>query len=317
MIRRSLILFALVLALAPRSARAEGDVGVVVTGDPTMQTQLLAMVEGWLRAHGHQLVASPLPPEATNKLIDCFVIEDTSCARKVVERQSKTATVVFARVEVADNAQTSMRDITITAYWFERGSDPVAEKRSCDKCTDTALRETGDALMSALAGSSRRTVGQIKLTSRPDGAHVTIDGRPSGVTPLEVVLAPGEHQLVLSADGRSDATRTVTVVQGTNPPLDIGLGVPGARSKLPLAIMGGGAALLVTGVILFATSETDTGEKFEYRDTKPLGIGLMAGGLAVAGVGAYLWFVKKQPTDSAPTVAISPSGAYIGWGKAF
>jgi hypothetical protein len=290
---------------------------VVVTGDPTMQPQLLAMVEGWLRAHGHQLVASPLPPEATNKLIDCFVIEDTSCARKVVETQAKTATVVFARVEVADNAQTSMRDVTITAYWFERGSDPVAEKRSCDKCTDTALHETGDALMSALAGSSRKTVGQIKLTSRPDGAHVTIDGRPSGVTPLDIVLAPGEHQLVLGADGRSDTTRSVTVVQGTNPPMEVVLGWPGgARSKLPLAIIGGGAALLVTGVILFATSETDTGEKFEYRDTKPLGIGLMAGGLAVAGVGAYLWFVKK-PTDSAPTVAILPTGAYIGWGKAF
>jgi PEGA domain len=317
MIHRTVILFALLLALGPRSARADGDVGVVVTGDPTMQPQLLAMVEGWLRSHGHQLVASPLPPEATNKLIDCFVIEDMSCARKVVESQAKTATVVFARVEVADNAQTSMRDVTITAYWFERGSDPVAEKRSCDKCTDTALHETGDALMSALAGSSRKTVGQLKLTSRPDGAHVTIDGRPSGTTPLEVVLAPGEHQLVFSADGRSDVTRSMTVVQGTNPPMDIALGAAGAaRSKLPLAIMGGGAALLVTGVILFATSETDTGEKFEYRDTKPLGIGLMAGGLAVAGVGAYLWFVKK-PTDSAPAVAILPGGAYVGWGKAF
>lgn len=316
MIRRTIIL-ALILALAPRSARADGDVGVVVTGDPKMQPQLLAMVEGWLRSHGHQLVASPLPPEATNKLIDCFVIEDTSCARKVVESQAKTATVVFARVELADSAQTGMRDVTITAYWFERGSDPVAEKRSCDKCTETALHETADALMSALAGSSRKTVGQIKLTSRPDGAHVTIDGRPSGTTPLEVQLAPGEHQLVLSADGRSDVTRSMTVVQGTNPTMDIALGTAGAsRSKLPLAIMGGGAALLVTGVILFATSETDTGEKFEYRDTKPLGVGLMAGGLAVAGVGAYLWFVKK-PTDSAPTVAILPGGAYVGWGKAF
>ena len=317
MTRRTFPILALLLALASRSARADGDVGVVVTGDPTMQPQLLSMVEGWLRAHGHQLVASPLPPEATNKLIDCFVIEDTSCARKVVESQATTATVVFARVEVADNAATSMRDVTITAYWFERGSDPVAEKRSCDKCTDTALHETGDALMSALAGSSRKTVGQIKITSRPDGAHITIDGRPSGVTPLEVVLAPGAHQIVLGADGRSDVTRSVTVAQGTNPPIDVALGVPGgSRGKLPLAVMGGGAALLVTGVILFATSETDTGEKFEYRDTKPLGIGLMAGGLAVAGVGAYLWFVKK-PADSAPVVAILPTGAYVGWGKAF
>jgi hypothetical protein len=317
MTRRTLPLLVLLLALATGSARADGDVGVVVTGDKTMQPQLLAMVEGWLRTHGHQLVASPLPPEATNKLIDCFVIEDTSCARKIVETQSKTATLVFARVEVSDNVATSMRDITITAYWFERGSDPVAEKRSCDKCTDTALHETGDALMSALAGPSRKTVGQIKLTSRPAGAHVTIDGRPAGVTPIEVVLAPGEHEVVLRTDGGAEATRAMTIVQGTNPPIEVSLGLPGARSKLPLAIMGGGGAVLVTGVILFATSETDTGEKFEYRDTRALGIGLMVGGLAVAGVGAYLWFVKKQPTDSVPTVAILPNGAYVGWGKAF
>jgi hypothetical protein len=106
---------------------------------------------------------------------------------------------------------------------------------------------------------------------------------------------------VISADGHADVTRTVAIVQGTNLPLDVALGAPGgSRSKLPLAIMGGGAALLVTGVILYATSETDTGEKFEYRDTKPLGVGLMVGGLAAAGVGAYLWFVKKQPADSAP-----------------
>lgn len=317
MTRHALPLLALVSLLASRSARADGDVGVVVTGDQTMQPQLLSMVEGWLRTHGHQLVASPLPPEATNRLIDCFVIEDTSCARKIVETQAKTATVVFARVEVADNPQTSMRDVTITAYWFERGSDPVAEKRSCDKCTDTALHETGDALMSALAGSSRKTVGQIKLTSRPAGARVTVDGRPSGVTPLELVLAPGEHAVVISAAGHPDTTRTVAIVQGTNLPLDIALGASGSRSKLPLAITGGGAALLVTGVILYATSETDTGEKFEYRDTKPLGVGLVVSGLAAAGVGAYLWFVKKQPADSAPAIAILPGGAYVGWGRAF
>ena len=83
-ITSAVLALGMLFAFAPRSARAEGDVGVVVTGDNTMQPQLLALVEGWLRAHGHQVVASPLPPEATNKLIDCFVIEDTNCARKIL-----------------------------------------------------------------------------------------------------------------------------------------------------------------------------------------------------------------------------------------
>lgn len=315
MARRTLPILALILALASRSAHA--DVGVVVTGDKTMQPQLLAMVEGWLRSNGHQLVPSPLPPEATNKLIDCFVIEDTSCARKIVEGQAKTSTVVFVRVEVADNAATSMRDITITAYWFERGSEPLAEKRSCDRCTDTALHETGDALMSALAGSGRKTVGQLQLTSRPTGAQVTIDGKPSGVTPLALALAPGPHQIVVAADGVGEAARTVTIVQGANPPLDLALVAAGPRSKLPLVMMGAGGALLLTGVIMFAASDTDTGEKPEYRDLRPWGVGLALGGLAAAGVGAYLWFVKKDHAESAPVVSLLPGGAYVGWGKAF
>lgn len=315
-ISRAILIPALFLALATRLAAADGDVGVVVSGDKTMQPQLLSLVEGWLRSHGHHVVASPLPPEATNKLIDCFVIEDTSCARKVVEAQGKTQTVVFARVEVADNAATSMRDITITAYWFERGSDPVAEKRACDRCTDTALRETGDALMSALAGPNRKTVGQLPLASRPPGAHITVDGRPAGVTPQDVVLAEGAHEIVLTANGL-EARRTVTIVRGVNQRLELELGRSTPRSKLPLAIMGGGGALLLTGVILYATSESDTGAKPEYRDTRALGVGFIIGGLAAAGTGAYLWFVKKQPTDSAPAIAITPHGAYIGWGRAF
>lgn len=312
---RPLLLLAFLGVLAPRPAAADGDVGVVVIGDKTMQPQMLAVVEGWLRSNGHHVVPSPLPPEATNKLIDCFVIEDTGCARKVVETQAKSQTVVFARVEVADNPATSMRDITITAYWFERGSNPVAEKRTCDRCTDTALRETGDALMSALAGPNRKMVGQLPLSSRPPGAELTIDGRPSGVTPQDLVLAAGEHVIEIRANGLA-TKRTVTVVQGVNQPVELVLESTKPRSKLPLAIMGGGGALVLTGVILYATSETDTGEKPEYRDTKPLGVGFMLTGLVAAGAGAYLWFWKK-PSDSAPAVAISPHGAYIGWGRSF
>ncbi len=311
----SILLSVLLVALATRTAAADGEVGVVVIGDKTMQPQVLALVEGWLRSNGHHVVAAPLTPEATNKVVDCFVIEDTSCARKVVETQAKAQTVVFARTEVANNPATSMRDITITAYWFERGTDPVAEKRSCDRCTDTALRETGDALMSALAGPNRKVVGQLPLSSRPAGAQVTIDGRAAGVTPQEVVLAAGAHEVVVRADGL-ETRRTVTIVQGVNQPLELVLAPPTSRSKLPLALIGGGGAFALTGVILFATSETDTGEKPEYRDTRALGVGFMLGGLAIAGAGAYLWFAKK-PADSAPAIALSPHGAYIGWGTAF
>jgi len=82
-------LLALLLMLSTTAAYAGGDIGVVVTGEATMQPQLAAQLEGWLRQHGHQLIASPLPPEAVNTLIDCFVIEDENCARGVIDKRAQ------------------------------------------------------------------------------------------------------------------------------------------------------------------------------------------------------------------------------------
>lgn len=322
MTRRILTILVLMFAVWTRSARAGSNVGVVVTGDSSMQSQVRALVEGWLRAHGHAVVPAPLARDTTNKLIDCIVLEDTSCARKVVEAHATTAAVVFARVEVTAGPG-GARDMVLTGYWFERGNEPVAEKRMCDRCSDTALVTAGDELMTALAGSKLKTVGQLHITSSPTGAHVVIDGADSGVTPLDVALAPGAHVVTVSADGHVDDARSVTIVQGKPTNLEITLPlVPppppprAGRSKLPLVVIGAGGALLVAGIVLFATSETDTGEKPEYRDTRALGIGVSIGGVAIAAVGAYLWFTSK-PADSAPTVSLVPGGATLGWGRMF
>ncbi|MBA3459159.1 MAG: PEGA domain-containing protein [Deltaproteobacteria bacterium] len=319
--RRVLTILVLMLAVWTRSARAS-SVGVVVTGDSAMQSQVRALVEGWLRANGHSVLPAPFTPDATNKLIDCIVLEDTSCARKIVETHATTSAVVFARVEVT-GGPAGARDMVLTGYWFERGSEPVAEKRMCDKCSDTALVTAGDELMTALAGSKLKTVGQLHITSSPSGAQVVIDGADSGVTPLDVALAPGDHKVTISSDGHLDDARSVTIVQGKPTTLEITLSVVpptppfvAGRSKLPLVAIGGGGALVLVGIVLFATSETDTGEKPEYRDTRALGIGVAIGGAALAAVGAYLWFTSK-PADSAPTVSLVPGGATLGWGRTF
>ncbi len=319
MIGRTLLISSALLAVWTSPAQAGGEVGVVVTGDTTMQPQMQALVEGWLRTHGHQLVASPLPADGINKLIDCFVIEDTSCARRRIEAQSKTATVVFVRVDVADNAG-GMRDVTMTAYWFERGTDPVAEKRMCEKCTDATLGTAGDALMSALAGSSRKTVGQLTLSSVPTAAHVAIDGAPAGVTPIDVALPPGPHEIVVSADGHREVHRTVTIAQGETAPLELqlqSLADRGHRPRFPLAIIGLGGALLVGGTIAYATSEADTGENYQYRDTRAFGLTLVGGGLVAIGIGSYLWVTGKRIPENSPTIALVPGGGYLGWGRAF
>lgn len=311
--RTLLVLVCSVLAwTAP--ARASGSVGVVVIGDATIQPQLAAQVEDWLRHRGNVLVPSPLPSEAITALLDCFVIEDLACARKIVEEKSKSPQMVFAKVDLAD-ATSGMRDVTITAYWFETDSDPVAMRRSCASCTDAALRTMSDELMASLAGKGRAELGQLSLTSSPPGARVTIDGTPVGVTPLSHPLSPGPHAVRVSLAGHTDADSSVTIAQGQTATLAIEL-ARAPRGKLPLVGVGIGGALLLTGIVLYASSEEDTGEKPEYRDTKALGITVGIVGLATIGVGAY-YLLRGGDAAEGPTVAVVPGGATVGWGTQF
>jgi len=216
----------------------------------------------------------------------------------------------------------AQKDVTFTGYWFEKGHEPVAEKRTCERCSDTALVMAGDELMSALLGSANMSVGQLKLTSNPSGAQVVIDGKPAGATPLDLSVPAGPHQITVSADGHVDTVKSVTIEKGKPMTLEVVLEVPRppppARSKrLPLAVIGAGGALLLTGSVLYATSETDTGAKPEYRDTRALGVGVAVGGLAVGGLGVYLLLRSSRPADSPVALSFVEGGATVAWRTAF
>ena len=313
MMRTLLVLVCSVVAWTA-SARADASVGAVIIGDATIQPQLAAQVEDWLRQRGNLLVPSPLPSEAITALLDCFVIEDLACARAIVEQKSKSKQMVVAKVDLSD-ATTGMRDVTVTAYWFEAARDPVAMRRSCASCTDAALRTLTDELMSSLVGKGRAELGQLSLTSSPSGARVTIDGAPVGVTPLSHPLTPGAHTIRLSLGGHARAESSVTIAQGQTATLAVDLS-HAPRSKLPLVAIGVGGAVLLTGIVLYASSEEDTGDKPEYRDTTALGVTVGIVGLATIGVGAYYLLRGGDATEGA-TVAVVPGGATVGWGTQF
>ena len=131
---------------AVTAAHADREVGVVVTGEPTLQPQVAAGLETWLRHHGFRLVPSPLPPDTINTVIDCFAIEDAGCAKAAVVQHAITPTVVYARVELTDSSSSGDRTISITAYWYEKSGREAAEKRTCEKCTDAALGTTANAM---------------------------------------------------------------------------------------------------------------------------------------------------------------------------
>jgi hypothetical protein len=304
------LLAAAFLSLAVMAGRADGSVGVVVTGEATMQPQLVAQLETWLRTHGHDLISAPLPPDAINALIDCFVIEDQACARKIVEKHAKSRSVVFAQVSVTSGATALDRTVTLTAYWLDKGRDAVAERRFCERCTDATMRATADELMAALAGASST---RVKLTSTPPGATVTIGGKAVGKTPLDYNLPSGDHQIVFELEGRATETRSLSVQKGKALAVEVAFTAQ-PRPALVYTALAGGAALGIAGAIMLGIDEDvpeDTTDP-SYLDTAPAGIALAVAGAAAIGVGVYL-LVRKPGRSSAPAVGLVPGGGVVGW----
>src|SRR6185295_5234803 len=64
----------------------------------------------------------------------------------------------------------------------------------------------------------RKSMGTLSVTTTPPGAQVTIDGKPRGVTPLELTdVSPGKHEVALKSDAGSVAVYSpfeVTISEG-------------------------------------------------------------------------------------------------------
>jgi PEGA domain-containing protein len=293
------------------------EVGVVVTGESWMQPQLANQIESWLGQHGHTLVRSPLPPDAINTLNDCFVMSDQACARSVIEKSASAASVLYARIDSHSNGSAAP-DLTLTAYWFNKGHDATTDRKTCQRCTDQTLRSTADEILKKLIGGA--DLGHVILKSQPPGARISIDGNPPiGITPLDWDLPPGPHTIAMDKPGRKPSSRIVVVGSNRSDLVVLTLPSEGEDDRsdqpsrmLPLGLMIGGGAVAAVGVGLIAFSPgPDPAKRYYYR-TWPAGIAVAAIGAAAAGAGAWLWFHSPE-TTSAPVAAVTRVAAYVGW----
>jgi hypothetical protein len=297
-------------------ALAGNDVGVIVTGEGSLQPQLAAQIENWLTQHGRILVPTPLPPDAIPAINDCFVLEDEGCARRIVEQRAKSTGIIYAHLEATNNESNGTRDVTLTAYWFDRGHDAVAERKLCERCTDQSLRTAADEVMKKLLGGG--AIGHVKLTSNPPGARISIDGMAIGVTPLDWDLPVGKHtiQMDLEKRGLAPVTRDIVVASERTDVVALELAPreqSGPSRVLPIAVMSAGGALLITGGVLIAIDQDPLPkEPARIYDTAAQGVALAIGGAVVVGVGAYLWF-RSSKASSAPVASVTGNTAYIGW----
>ncbi len=87
--------------LVSRLVAAAPSIGVVVVGEPALQGKVRAQIGTWITQHGYVLAPKPLSTDAQKTLTNCFVIEDTGCARGVYTNQAKADYLVYVRVDLA------------------------------------------------------------------------------------------------------------------------------------------------------------------------------------------------------------------------
>lgn len=104
---------------------------------------------------------------------------------------------------------------------------------------DIAGGEQQSLVLELIPGES--TSAHVRVTTRPEGVTVVVDGKPVGATPLatSLAVAPGKHTIGLSRPGYHPTTRELTLGEGASGELDVELAEDGGA----LASLGGYLAL--------------------------------------------------------------------------
>ena len=319
--RCALLSLALV-ALSATAARADDDViGVVVIGDASLQPRITAYLEHWLAEHHHSVLATPLSTDAINTIANCLVVDDSKCARGVVDARSKAEVVLFTRAEIDKN-----KNVVINAFWFSKGHEAIGERRVCEKCIGENWHTAADQMMDALT-SQTFGKGHLHVESQPSGMIVLFDNVEIGLTPLDRDVPAGHHRVDLTHDGHHvgkrmvqiDANDTTDVLIKAKPEestssTDSGDGNP---RLLPAVVLGTGiVALGIGGVMLYYGSLGGDNQKYTYPDATPIGIGVMAAGVGATIIGGVLFYQAGNRT-SAPVASVSRNGAFLGWATQF
>lgn len=190
-------------------------------------------------------------------------------------------------------------------------------------------------------------VVEIELKPRPavvnvraaDGAQVSVNGRPAGVTPLvrPIELPPGKHLVTITRRGHHPWSREIKVKRGQTLSLEPSFDRTGQRT-LAYAVLGVSGALLVGAGVTFGmsiaaakdASDLDdkrnqqglTGPEFadyqdalDRRDARRNATWLLLGSSAAVATAGFLLYFMDNPraeVDSSASAGFSVSAAASG-----
>ena len=344
---RSIVPFlALFLALLGRTALADpGALIVSTSGKVAERDRSLAMdaAENRLRAAGWEFSSQRLTSREIETVTSCLHnVEAWPCVSKVVAARGirRLAAVALKRDQTASGTP----ELVITGRLVLADVELVVlGRRFCEQCTDDTLSELTIELTTELlqqaALDSGRTVLAIKST--PQGAIYTVDGTLKSATDAIITVVPGTHVVTIEHDGYQTETRTIDAAEGKtaevmvtlrrlDPPSNVATSIDkdhdrARRSRaLPITLVAVGAAAIAGGLIAIPFNQRDDRKPANerqprsYYDTVTPGVASIAGGVALAGIGGYLWW-KYSRDDARGTATLVPvvGGAVIGLQGAF
>jgi hypothetical protein len=198
-----------------------------------------------------------------------------------------------------------------------------------ERCETCGVEEAGEkmglaasALRERLEAESR-SPARFVIRSRPAGATVVLDGKDAGVTPLDTNLVGGVHRLRLVLRDHEMVSRSFTVVSGVDESMDLDLtAIP---SKFPYrtvgwSTLGGGAALLVAGIVTMAFDQSKASCSAAQRDevgncpdvwgTRWWALPMVAVGAAAMTVGGTMLYLAPPPPSSGVGATASLAGQF-------
>ncbi|MFO7567618.1 MAG: PEGA domain-containing protein [Enhygromyxa sp.] len=253
-----------------------------------------------------------------------------SCIQKIAGKTDATH-IVRAIVEVVD------RDYTVRVELYD-GADGTRIVSASDGCEICGVADVG-ALIETQAATLRTKLdalasgpASIVVGSDPEGAEVTLDGEPFGVTPLDKPVIPGDHVIRVSKEGYIAVQEKRTFVEGARESLSYELEkVPSRLPKRPwgwaslgvgIAALGGGVALTYMHDQPYRLGGQCTGENVDLDgdcrylfNTKWYGMGLSLAGGALVTLGvAVLITTAKNPRKKAEIEATARKHLQVGPG---
>lgn len=220
------------------------------------------------------------------------------------------------------------RDYSVQLVMLRADTGQVAltSAEQCEICGHEELGErVGDlayALQRKLAAAAAPPP-RLQVFTRPDGSTVLVDGAVVGVTPLDITVAAGDHEVVIERPGFVAHRRRITAADGVTETIGAELGpVPPppsadarpARRLAPIgwAAVGVGLAGLIAGAALVSIDErpirrdcsgmnVDAFGTCKWRhDTLAGGATLAAIGVAALVTGVALLVVDRRRNQPAP-----------------